>query len=71
MLTPIKTKCIEHYEFELGEYNLLRLLEPNMHPNAKNIKVTIDIPSGGDYSGMRLDLKEIGTIRVSYDVEND
>lgn len=33
--------------------------------NAKNIKIEFDIPRGGDYSGMRLDMEE-HSLFISY-----
>lgn len=70
IIKHVKIKSTQKFQFELGEYNLLRLLQPSMPKDAKNIKVTIDIPRGGDYSGMTLTLADIGTIKVTYELEN-
>jgi|LakMenE01Jun11ns_1017448.scaffolds.fasta_scaffold9855763_1 hypothetical protein len=38
-----------------------------IHPNAKDISITFDVPRGGDYSGMRLDMKD-EVLEIKYTV---
>lgn len=38
-----------------------------IHPNAKNLTITFDVPRGGDYSGMRLDMKD-EVLEIKYTV---
>jgi hypothetical protein len=42
-----------------GEY-LKQLLKKSIPENATDVKIIFEVPRGGDYSGMELDLLDIG-----------
>ena len=57
MKTTKKTECIQHTRTTLTGKDILRLVHHRVKVN-KDTKVLFTVPSGGDYSGMTLDLVE-------------
>lgn len=61
-----KSAPVQHTRIQLTGKDIIRLLvAANKIKATKETTVTIDIPSGGDYSGMTLDIDKDCPITVS------
>lgn len=67
-----KTQTTQAVTLRLSDTDILDLIEEILaaeEVQPKNLKVTFDVPSGGDYSGMRVPVSQENAVIVSYSIE--